>query len=165
MLEAADLGLPASAAVRVALWRFVVSVSAFAGMRDGLAAALQVDLPGPGRVLACDGVRYLWAGPEAWLVMAEDAELEARILAAASGLAAVTDQSDGRVVFLVSGASILAKLLPVDLHEGVFGPDATALTLAGHVPVQIWREGGDFAVACFRSYAGSLHHALVEAGG
>lgn len=165
MLEPADLALPASAAVRLAPWRFVVSVAAFSGARDVLAASLGVDLPGPGKVLVLDGVTYLWAGPEAWLVMAANAGLEDRILAASSGLAAVTDQSDGRVVFLVANAGILPKLAPVDLHDSVFGPDATASTLAGHVPVQIWREDDAFAVSCLRSYAASLHHALVEAGG
>ncbi len=165
MLEAAALALPATAVVRLAPWRTMISLAAFADARDGLAAALGVDMPGPGKVLALDGVMYLWAGPEAWLVMAEDPALAARLTACAAGLAAVTDQSDGRVVFLVTGAAILAKLAPVDLHDSVFGPDSTALTLAGHVPVQIWREADAFAVACFRSYAVSLHHALVEAGG
>jgi len=47
----------------------------------------------------------------------------------------------------------------------VFGEDSTALTLAGHIPVQIWREDGQFAVACFRSFAKSLYHALIEASG
>jgi sarcosine oxidase subunit gamma len=58
----------------------------------------------------------------------------------------------------------LAKLLPIDLHRAGFAEDATALTLAGHIGVQIWRSGEDrFELACFRSYAEALYGALREA--
>jgi sarcosine oxidase subunit gamma len=166
MLEARDLGLPDSGAVRVAPYRSIVSIAAFAGRAAALAEALGVALPGPGKMAEMGGVTFLWSGPDSWLAMS-DAGLETRIEVAA-GLAAVTDQGDGRAIFLLSGDNVrdtLAKLVPIDLHESVFGPDDTALTLAGHIPVQIWREGGGFALACFRSYAGSLHHALLEAAG
>jgi sarcosine oxidase subunit gamma len=98
--------------------------------------------------------------------MSDDAGLEARIAAATKNLAAVTDQSDGKILLLLGGPDpreTLQKLLPIDLHESSFGPDATALTLAGHIPVQVWREDQKFALACFRSYGKSLYHALTEA--
>jgi sarcosine oxidase subunit gamma len=123
-----------------------------------------IELPGPGFLARRGGEIYVWAGVGSWLVMSGDMGLEARLAGLAG--AAVTDQSDGRAMFLVQGGSarrILSRLVPIDLDEAVFGADSTALTLAGHIPVQIWREDGKFALACFRSYAESLYHALVRA--
>jgi len=156
MLEAQVLQLPASEAVVAAPFRSIVSLA-------GPVAGLGATLPAPGRAVRHDGVLYLWAGMETWLAMADDPGLEDKLRVAAPD-AAVTDQSDGKAILLVYGPrakKILAKLLPIDLKT--FEEDATALTLAGHIPVQIWREGETFALACFRSYAESLHHALVRA--
>lgn len=105
----------------------------------------------------------LWNGPNAWLVLDEDAAP----LAARTG-GRVTDQSDGLYLFSVSGPfarEILKRLVPIDLREASFAPDAVAITHAAHIGVRIWREGGAFILACFRSFAPSLHHALVEAEG
>jgi len=156
VLEAQVLQLPETAAVRAAPFRTIVSLA-------GPMADLGVALPGPGRVARHDGVLYLWAGMETWLAMADDPGLEDRLRAAAPGVA-VTDQSDGKAILLVHGpraTDILAKVLQIDLET--FGEDSTALTLAGHIPVQIWREDDAFALACFRSYAESLNHALARA--
>jgi sarcosine oxidase subunit gamma len=166
MLEPEILNFGASDAVLVAARRNLVSVAAFAGTVQKLGEALGGPLPAPGTWIERDGVVYLWTGPETWLAMSEDEGVEHRIAAAAKNLAAVTDQSDGKIIFLVAGPDpreILRKLLPIDLHETAFGRDATALTLAGHIPVQIWREDQKFALACFRSYGKSLYHALAEA--
>jgi heterotetrameric sarcosine oxidase gamma subunit len=55
--------------------------------------------------------------------------------------------------------------VPIDLDERVFPPDAVALTLAAHIGVRLWREAdGAFALACLRSFAHPLHHALQQAG-
>jgi heterotetrameric sarcosine oxidase gamma subunit len=103
----------------------------------------------------------LWNGPNSWLVLDEDA----RTLAARTG-GAVVEQSDGLFVFAVSGPfarEILKRLVPIDLYETAFAPDAVAITHAAHIGVRIWREGDAFILACFRSFAPSLHHALLEA--
>lgn len=103
----------------------------------------------------------LWNGPNSWLVLDEDAdELAARIGGA------VTEQSDGLFLLAVSGPharEILKRLVPIDLREDNFAPDAVAITHAAHIGVRIWREDDAFILACFRSFAPSLHHALVEA--
>jgi len=164
MLEATPLQLPATGAIALAQPRQIFSVSAFAGAKAALEAALGANLPPPNHALADGDVTWLWSGPDSWLAMAETG-LDAR-LAAASSHAAITDQSDGKAIFLVSGPrarEILEKLVPIDLHEAEFLPGHTALTLAGHIPVQIWREDGAFALACFRSFAAALHHALAQA--
>jgi heterotetrameric sarcosine oxidase gamma subunit len=103
----------------------------------------------------------LWNGPNSWLVLDEDANT----LAARTG-GAVVEQSDGLFLFAVAGPSageILKRLVPIDLYEAEFAPDAVAITHAAHIGVRIWREEQKFILACFRSFAPSLHHALLEA--
>jgi sarcosine oxidase subunit gamma len=164
MLEALPLMLPATAAVALAPARHVFSVTAFAGAAPRLETALGIKLPAANHSLADGAITWFWSGPDSWLAMAA-AAFDGR-LAAAAPYAAITDQSDGRAIFLVSGPrsrEILEKLVPIDLHEAEFSAGHTALTLAGHIPVQIWREGEAFALACFRSFANALHHALAQA--
>lgn len=165
MLEAKPLNIAATATLALAPPRRVFSLAAYAGAGAALAGALGGRLPEPGRMARRDGVTYLWSGPESWLAMSEESSLKAR-LAAARKHAAITDLSDGRVIFLADHPAArdrLAKLIPIDLAESVFLADHTALTLAGHIPVQIWREDQKFAIACFRSFGGALHHALLQA--
>ena len=84
-------------------------------------------------------------------------------LAARTGTA-VTDQSDGLFSFAVAGphaVDILKKLLPIDIER--FAPDDAAITIAAHIGVRVWREGDAYILACFRSFAVALHHALAEA--
>jgi sarcosine oxidase subunit gamma len=114
-------------------------------------------LPGAGK----RAKNIIWNGPGSWLVLDEDAPT----LAARTG-GAVTDQSDGLFLIAVSGPharDILKRLVPIDLRETSFAPDAAAITHAAHIGVRIWREEQGFILACFRSFAAALHHALAEA--
>jgi sarcosine oxidase subunit gamma len=162
MLEARQLDLAATGAVALAPPRRVLSVTAHAGALPRLEAALGVSLPAAGRTCPAGDILWVWSGPGSWLAIAE-APVD---VAAAAAFAAITEQSDGKAIFVVSGPharQILQKLVPIDLHEAEFLPDHTAVTLAGHIPVQIWREGETFCLACFRSFAAALHHALADA--
>jgi heterotetrameric sarcosine oxidase gamma subunit len=120
--------------------------------------------PREGLTLPTAGKRrgnIIWNGPNAWLVLDEDAVA----LATRTG-GAVAEQSDGLFLFAISGPQareILKRLVPIDLRETAFAPDAAAITHAAHIGVRIWREGDAFILACFRSFASSLHHALAEA--
>jgi len=154
MLEPADPTFPATATLRPwPFWR-MFSIAVFRGQESALNAALGVELPLTPRRVG----DYLWAGPGAWLALCDLPDL--------SGIAAVTEQSDGLFCIAVTGPdarAVLAKLVPIDLHERAFGEDAVAITLAGHIGVRIWREGEGFVLACFRSFAGALYDALEEA--
>jgi sarcosine oxidase subunit gamma len=162
MLEAQTLNLPATAHVRLAPWRDIVGIAAYRHSETELHQALALPVT-PHYFAPAAGVMFLWSGPGAWLAISEEAGLEARIAGLAGGQAAVTDQSDGRVIFRVTAPRAnLQKLLQIDLHESVFAPNSTALTLAGHIPVQIWQVDGAFEFCCFRSFAESLYHSLVE---
>jgi sarcosine oxidase subunit gamma len=108
-------------------------------------------LPGPGQR---DG-NILWNGQHSWLFLGDTLPTQP---------GAVTDQSDGYSLIAVSGeraVTILKKLLSIDVER--FGPHDVALTQAAHIPVKLWREDERYVLACFRSYAVALHHALVHA--
>ena len=147
------------------------SMASIALVGDDLKLLLDVlggMLPLPGRILQAGDTLYLWSGPASWLALAngDDPDFGSTLAQRLAGVAAVTDQSDGQAILRVHGASAraaLAKLLPIDLHPRVFTENATAMTLAGHINVQIWRSGEDgFELACFRSFAGALYEALCD---
>jgi sarcosine oxidase subunit gamma len=169
MLEGAPITLSATAMVQPLPHRTILSLSAFQGQAPALSAALGVALPTTPRRIAQNGTDYLWSGPASWLVMPERPACLAEITAAASPFAAVTDQSDSRFLLRITGPrtrAALAKLVPIDLHDSAFAPDAVALTLAAHIGVTLWREAPEsFVLACFRSYAAALHHAVTTATG
>jgi sarcosine oxidase subunit gamma len=78
-----------------------------------------------------------------------------------TGLASVTNQSDGRCIVRVSGPKVrdtLAKGIPLDLDPRAFGPDDVAMTVAAHINTHFWQIDAtpsyDFAV--FRSFAASF---------
>jgi sarcosine oxidase subunit gamma len=162
MLEAQSFAPPATESLQLVAPN-ILSVAAYDGQVASLQAALGVTLPLTPRRVFAPGAQYIWSGPDSWLVLADDT---AAIAALAAPFAAVTEQSDGRAVFRLSGPharDILQKLLPIDLHETIFPVDATALTIAAHIGVQLWRDDeGGWYIACFRSYAEALHHALTE---
>jgi heterotetrameric sarcosine oxidase gamma subunit len=166
MLEAAAWEFAHTTYIQPLPYRGLISLIAFNGKAEALNTALGFALPSTPRRITENATTYLWAGPNAWLVFSESPELTGELAAKAENLAAVTDQSDGHFLVRVKGPharEILAKLVPIDLHESVFAPDAVAITLAAHIGIKIWREEDGFVVACFRSFAAALHHTLLEA--
>jgi methylglutamate dehydrogenase subunit D len=117
------------------------------------------------------GFSFVWAGPERWLAGTSTqtpAAFEAMLRTELSGLASVTNQTDGRCVFQLSGPKArdtLAHGLPIDIDPRVFGPGDTALTLAGHINVHLWQldlsPAYQFAVP--RSFAASFCEWLLAA--
>lgn len=149
MLEASYPVLAATAAITPLPFRRICSL---ASPRAG-----GLDLPGPGTRRG----NIIWNGANSWLVLDED---EASLAARTQG--AVTGQSDGLFLFAIYGPSareILKRLVPIDLRAQVFPEDAAAITHAAHIGVRIWREERGFILACFRSFADALYHALREA--
>jgi methylglutamate dehydrogenase subunit D len=167
MLEPSPNTLQSTSQVQPLPHRQIVSLAAFRGRQTALRQALAADLPSTPRRITQNGTTYLWSGPDTWLAISETPSLFQDICTEAQNLAAITEQSDGRSLIRVTGPharAALAKLVPIDLHETAFPPDAVALTLAAHIGITLWREEYDsFVLACFRSYAGALHHALLEA--
>ncbi|MBC57956.1 MAG: sarcosine oxidase subunit gamma [Confluentimicrobium sp.] len=130
-----------------------------------------VDFPD---ALACDtvGERGLaWMSPDELLVLVPYAEADRAVAAMQTELAGthslVVNVSDARAMFRISGPAareVLAKLCPVDLSPGAFGPGDFRRTRAAQVPVAFWMQAEDaFALICFRSVAGYVFDLLKTA--
>lgn len=153
----------------------VVSIAARRGQIPALQDAIQrrwgLGLPTTPRWVGDDRLAFVWSGAGQWLALAEPSagDLEAGLRERLSGIASITAQSDGRVVLRVSGPhvrDVLATGVPIDLHPRVFKPGHTAMTLAGHIGVQV-RQLDDqptFDLMAFRGFASDLYGWLTEAG-
>jgi heterotetrameric sarcosine oxidase gamma subunit len=138
-------------------------------VRDAVRSHAAIILPErPQRVVAGE-LAALWCGPAQWLVVAEGARaesLEADLSSVLAGLAAVAGIGDGRAVLRIAGPSarrVLAKGVGLDLDPSVFGPGATALTMASLIDVQLSCLGADvYEIMLFRGFAGSFWHWLEE---
>ncbi|NYT32103.1 sarcosine oxidase subunit gamma family protein [Rhizobium sp. WYCCWR 11128] len=109
------------------------------------------------------------AGFRQWFVAGDEplapTSLDA-LVAALAGKAFVMDQSHGRVRIGVSGRSsraLLSRGTAVDLDPSVFPEGHSAMTMVGHLSVQIVRTGDDsFELTVLRSFAESLWDDLVH---
>ncbi len=131
-----------------------------------LAREVGVPLSDTGRRTHGEAATVLWSGPDQWLVVAHrNHTLYDRLREALAGVAAVVDQSDGRIGISLGGPRVhdaLARLVGLDLDPAVFADDHTALTLLDHTGVQLWREGDGFGLFLPRSFANSLAQVIVE---
>lgn len=118
-----------------------------------------------------DGVAFAWSGPAQWLAIGEGAKgeaLVARLRAELSGLASVSDQTDGLAVIRLRGPDVrhlLAKGLPIDLHPRAFAPGHAAVTVLGTVRVHIWQVDAQptYDLAVSTSYAAYVWRWIVAA--
>lgn len=146
-----------------------LSIAAIAARRgkvpavaEAVNSAYGVELPMTARRVAEGDLAIVWAGPEKWLALAQGkGDLAASLAATLAGMAAVSDQGDGRCVLAVSGPrarDVLAKGLPIDLHPRVFRPGDTALTRAAHIDLQIWQldDVPAYEIAVLRSFGRSF---------
>jgi sarcosine oxidase subunit gamma len=168
----AELALTASyPSIRVMPQRSLAGVGLLGDDLQRLAEVLGEVPPLPGRQSSFQGMRWLWAGQRSWLAMteADDPEFAPTLARRSAGIAAVTEQSDGRAILRIEGPAvreILTRVVPIDLHPASFPEDATALTLAAQINVQIWRDGENaFELACFRSFAMALFAGMERALG
>jgi methylglutamate dehydrogenase subunit D len=114
---------------------------------------------------------FAWSGPDRWLgatSQSNGTSFERSLRELFFGLASVVDQSDSRAIVRIGGPKArdaLAKGLPIDLDARAFGPGDTALTLAGHINVQLWQidSAPTYEFAVFRSFAASFCEWLIEA--
>ncbi len=107
------------------------------------------------------------AGYRQWFIAGNEqlVQSQRRALAdALAGRAFICDQSHGRIRLLVSGRDvprILNKGTAVDLHPSSFPEGRSAMTLFGHISVQLTRIGmNDFELTVLRSFAESLYEEL-----
>ena len=138
-----------------------------------LAAAVRdvtgTDLPGPRRILHKSDRSLAWMSPDELLILLPYADAPAVVSGLADGLAAehalVTDVSDARAVFTISGPEadhVLRKLSPADID--VLAPDEIRRTRIAQVAGAFWRSGEEeFTVVTFRSVAQYVFDLLATA--
>ncbi|MDQ0458053.1 sarcosine oxidase subunit gamma [Rhizobium paknamense] len=106
-------------------------------------------------------------GPGQWFLVLEDATEAEALATKLSTLVAVVDQSHGRARFLLSGKTVrrvLARGTAVDLHPSTFAIGQSAMTLFGHIGINLTRVGeDDFELLVLRGFAQSLQDELLEA--
>lgn len=134
---------------------------------DAVKAAVQdatgAPVPGQREVTGANGNSVAWMSPdELLLIVAYDAapQIEADLRKALSGSHhLVANVSDARAVFRLSGSATglreaIAKLCPVDMTPGAFGPGQFRRTRMAQIPAALWMPSDDsLQVICFRSVA------------
>ena len=152
----------------------LASVIAWVGQQKALSRRVYeefgLELPGFSRRSNSGPVALVWAGPTTWLAIREGRDIHAfgqELRGKLAGIASVTDQSDGRIVFRVSGSRVretLAKGVAIDLHPRAFSTSDAAVTSVAHIGVHIWQidDMPTYEIAVFRSFAGSFWDWLVE---
>jgi heterotetrameric sarcosine oxidase gamma subunit len=123
------------------------------------------------RHVGADGVAFAWTGPAQWLAIGAGARADAlvgRLRAELSGLASISDQTDGRVLIRLRGPDVrnlLARGLPIDLHVSAFAPGHAGVTMLGQVGVYIWQVDAQptYDLAVPTSYAAYAWRWIVAA--
>ena len=172
----ADTGAP-GAMLREVTGLAMASVITRKGQSSALAAAARrafgVELPVSPRRIETQAIAFTWCGPRQWLASAGGGDSDAlaqKLAVAFTNLASITAQGDGRAVLRLSGpraSDTLAKGLPLDLHELIFKPGDTALSVIAHISVQITQidAAPTYEVIAPRSFAGSFWHWLTLSAG
>jgi sarcosine oxidase subunit gamma len=125
--------------------------------------AFGVALPDGPRRATRGAVTFAGTGPDQWIASAEGAEaagFAAKVRSRIGPFAAVSDQSDSRLVLLLSGPrvrDVLAKGVAVDLHPKAFKPGDVACTLVSYINTQIdMLDDTTWQLTAPRSMAGSF---------
>lgn len=142
-----------------------------AGLAEATRRAFGVELPRAPRCAEGRGLAFVWSGPERWLALAPEAPdkgMEALLGEPFARLAAIIDESHGRVLLRAHGARIrdaLGKGLSVDLDPRAFRPGHAAITTVAQIGVLLWQrdERPTYEFALPRSLAQSYWHWLGEA--
>jgi sarcosine oxidase subunit gamma len=144
------------------------SVIAKRGKLDGLVSAVDtaygVALPKGPRRASRNGVTFAGTGPDQWIASAEGAEaagFAVKLRGRIELFAAVSDQSDSRLVLKLSGPRVrdtLMKGVSIDLHPKSFKPGDVASTQVAYMGVQLdmLDDAPTYLLTGPRSMAGTL---------
>ena len=142
-------------------------------LQKAASALAGVDFPGPRQASCVEDQGLAWMSPDELLLMVPHGDAEAAIAEIGKALKGshhlAVNVSDARALFAVAGPgarAVLAKLCPVDLAPGAFGPGDFRRTRAAQVPVAFWMpEAEMFELICFRSVARYVFDLLATAAG
>ena len=170
--QPAPLGVTLAERPTCAIWQISAWREAdIAPLRGALAERLGLTLPEKPTAASAGDVVFFHVAPRRWwLVRAEDrsSDLVARLAAAVTGRAALTDLSHGRTVLRLSGPAsrnVLQKLCRIDLHPQAFPAGRVAQTPLGQVTALIhaFDDGPGFDLYLPRAFAYSAVESLIDA--
>lgn len=136
-------GLVIEVRTELALASVIAKRHKLEGLKTAVATTYGVALPAGPRRAGSGAFAFSGVGLDQWLAGAEGAEaagFASRLRGRIGLFAAVTDQSDARLVLCLSGPcvrEVLAKGVPIDLHPEAFKPGDVANTVVAHTGVQI----------------------------
>ncbi|WP_347310652.1 sarcosine oxidase subunit gamma [Defluviimonas sp. SAOS-178_SWC] len=140
----------------------ITSVAPLAGKERAVGTALKVlglGWPSPGKSVTKGAATCLWTGRGQAFLIGTDPE-------GLSGIAALTDQSDGWARMRLAGPgaeAVLARLVPLDLRAEAFPVGAAARSGLNHMMMVLARVDADrFDILVFRSMAASAVHELHQ---
>jgi sarcosine oxidase subunit gamma len=152
----------------------ICTIQPLHGRRAACAAALkdaiEFELPSAGRSIRKGRDMLVWSGPDMFVAISADPALVGRIRTALGGNSAIVDQSDGKVLFRVSGRdarALLEKGVTVDLHPRAFAAGQVSLTLLSHLSAQIIQcdDAPTYEIVVSRVFAADFWHWLEESAG
>lgn len=120
-----------------------------------------VDVPGQREIALTKTGGVAWMSPDELLIMCPYSEVSDAIATIQKSLngshALAVNVSDARAIFEVRGPyarEVMAKLAPVDVARGQFGPGQIRRTRLAQVAAAFWMPQEDvFHIVCFRSVA------------
>jgi sarcosine oxidase subunit gamma len=128
------------------------------------------------RAVQANGALLIWSGPDQFLVLSArtsgGSSATGTARSAFTGIASLSEQSDGRSLIRIAGPKardMLAKVCSLDLHPAVFPVGTAAVTSIDHTSANLWR-GEDisgepaFYLLVFSTFAESLWHTLLDSG-
>jgi heterotetrameric sarcosine oxidase gamma subunit len=164
-------GAPAVKAVRLDLALATLGAGRDASaLSQAVEAACGATLPQGPRVATGGAFSFIGIGPGRWTVTAEGTSGEAllaKLEAAVGTNGSACDQSDGSVVYELSGAKAreaLMKMLDIDIDPAVFKTGSAAVTRAALIGVTFWQtsEAPVYRFLVARSYDLAFLRALAE---
>ncbi len=135
-------------------------------------AALGFDLPqAPLSATVKDGKAALWLGPDEWMILAAEADLDTLQASLSKKIGeaphALVDISHRQGAVIIEGAKaewLLNSGIPIDLHGDAFPFGMVTRTVFQKSPIMIWHTGPDsFVVEAWGSFLGYVTGLLCEA--
>jgi sarcosine oxidase subunit gamma len=151
--------------------RFILRGDASVIAAAGGAIGIDVDQT-PCRASRAGARALLWLGPDEWLLVAPEAEVDTLQVAleqALSGrphaLVDVSHRQTGLAIQGVHAADILNSACPLDLDQAAFPVGMCTRTAFAKAEIVLWRTASDaFQIEVWRSFADYVARLLAEAG-
>lgn len=137
---------------------------------SAIGEALGLDLAEGPLLTGNVGLTLVGTGPGMWLARYSDLEPDwaERLAEKLKGIASVSDQGGGYVIFQFRGADareLLQRGAFIDLDPSSFGPRSVATTVIAHIGAILWQrdQTPTFEVAVFRSFTASFRDWIAAA--